>query len=145
MSGGKQFAPIEQAPARGLRRGDPFLSLINVGYLVLTFFLIICTLQTGTAVNALLPRGGTQIAAQSAAVTLGIEANGVLHFEGRTMPVSEAVAAIRGALAATPRDPLNVQADRSTPASTILPLLKQLQEGGIASIRLIPVRQAGPS
>jgi biopolymer transport protein ExbD len=146
MIGGKQLAPIEQrAPARGLMRSDPLLPLINVGYLLLTFFLIICALQTSTAVSTLLPHGGAQIAARSGALTLRIEASGVLHFEGRAMPVSEAVAAIRSALAAPSRDSLNIQADRSTPASTIVPLLKKLRDGGIASIRLIPVRQVGPS
>jgi biopolymer transport protein ExbD len=146
MSDGKHLVSIEQrAPARGLGRGDPLLPLINAGYLLLTFFLIICVLQTSTAVNTLLPQGGAQIAAQSGAVTLRIEANGVLHFGGRTMPVAEAIAAIRGALHAPSRDPLNIQADRSTPASTIVPLLKKLQEGGIASIRLIPVRHVDPS
>lgn len=143
---GRQLVGIEQrAPPRGLGRGDPFLPLINVAFLLLTFFLLVCVLRTGTAVSVLPSRGGTQIAAPAGAVTLRIEANGVLDFEGRTMTVSEAVAAIRGALDAAPRGPLNIQADRSTPASTILPLLRKLQEGGIASIRLVPVRHVGPS
>ncbi|HEY7689249.1 MAG TPA: biopolymer transporter ExbD [Dongiaceae bacterium] len=135
MSDAKHLVPFAQrSPARGLGRGDPFLPLINVAYLLLTFFLLVLALRTGA-----------EIADQGGAVTLRVEANGVLHFEGRTMSVSEAVAAVRGTLAATPRGPLDIQADRSTPASTILPLLQKLQEGGIASIRLVPVPRLGPS
>lgn len=148
MSGkDKQLVRIEDldAPAFGRGRSDPLLPMINVVFLLLTFFLLVCALRIGTAANILSSRGGTQIATQGGAVTLQIEANGVLHFEGRTMPVSEAVAAIRVALDATPHGSLDIQADRSTPASTILPLLRKLQDGGVAFIRLVPVRHAGPA
>jgi biopolymer transport protein ExbD len=143
-NGGRLVTIEQRAPARSLRRGDPFLPLINVAFLLLTFFLLACVLRTGTAVSVPTSRGGTQIVAQAGAVTLRIETNGVLHFEGRAMTISGAVAAVRNALDATPRGPLEIQADRSTPASTILPLLQKLQEGGIASIRLVPVRRVGP-
>jgi biopolymer transport protein ExbD len=148
MSGKTRRDPSVDSLAAGPRRrerADPFLPLINVVYLLLTFFLLVCALRIGETVPFLPNKGASAAPVQSGAVTLDVGANGDLRFLGRTMPVAEAVIAIRAALAAVPRGALAVRADRKTPVSTILPLLRKLRDGGIPSIRVVPVRRSGPA
>jgi biopolymer transport protein ExbD len=143
----KRVSEIEDLAGggRSRRRSDPILPMINIVYLLLTFFLILGALRFGDSMNILSRGAGSQSAARDGAVTLHVEADGAVRFQGRTMPVAEAVIAIRSALAAMPRGSLDVRADHKMPASAILPLLRKLREGGIASIRVVPVRRAGPA
>ncbi len=129
--------------ARERNRHDQLIPMINVVFLLLTFFLIAGTIRIGDGLNIAPPEAETDGTIDAHSPVLSVETSGVLHFQGRTLPPDEAVAAIRQALDAQPHAALHIKADRQTPAVTILPLLQKLNDAGIETLRLIAVGKAG--
>lgn len=122
-------------------RHDRLIPMINVVFLLLTFFLITGTLRISSGPNIELPEFATQGVLDMRRPVLSVAVDGALHFDGRVLEMAEALAAIKAALSDAPDQDLHIKADRNIPASVILPLLQKLRDGGIKSIRLISIKK----
>lgn len=126
---------------RALDRHDRLIPMINVVFLLLTFFLIAGTLRVSDGLKIELPEIAAERVVKRRSPVLSVEASGALYFNGRQMEVSRAIVTIKEALGKAPGEALHVKADRNTPASIILPLLQKLRDSGIEAIRLIAVKK----
>jgi biopolymer transport protein ExbD len=118
--------------------------MINVVFLLLTFFLIAGTIRVNDGLNIEPPAIDTSGVIDEQAPTLSVEASGALHFGGRAVTIDEAVAALKEALASgTDADggEIQIKADRNTPSSVILPLLQRLRNENLDALRLVAIRK----
>jgi len=129
------------AEARGGDRHDRLIPMINIVFLLLTFFLIAGTMRLGEALRIEPPRVATGGNIARRSPVLSVEANGALHFQGETMGREQAIAAIKEAITDRSGEQLHIKADRQTPASIILPLVQELEKEGVHRVRLIAVKK----
>lgn len=145
MRGGRRYwaglgnDPLAVRPRAG-ERHDRMIPMINVVFLLLTFFLIAGTLRAGDALRIEPPRLAAEGALDRQSPVLGVEADGTLYVGGRPMDRDRAIAALKQALADEAGKQLHIKADRRTPASIILPLLRRLRDSGIEDVYLIAVK-----
>lgn len=132
--------PLAAEP-RGREGHDRLIPMINIIFLLLTFFLIAGTLRVGDALQIEPPQILTDGNIEPRHLVLSVEANGALHFQGEAREASEAIAAIKTAMADKAGEQLYIKADHRTPASVILPLLQELEKNGLGNIRLIAVKK----
>lgn len=130
--------PLAVRPRAG-ERHDRMIPMINVVFLLLTFFLITGTMRAGDA-QIEPPRLAAEGAVDRQSPVLGVEADGTLYVQGRPMDHDRAIAALQQALAGAAGKALHIKADRRTPAAIILPLLQRLRESGIEDVYLIAVK-----
>jgi biopolymer transport protein ExbD len=129
-------------------RHDRLIPMINVVFLLLTFFLIAGTIRVNDGLNIEPPAIDTSGVIDEQAPTLSVEASGALHFGGRVVTMDEAVAALKEASASasasgTDADggEIHIKADRNTPSSVILPLLQRLRNENLDALRLVAIRK----
>jgi biopolymer transport protein ExbD len=127
-------------------RHDRLIPMINVVFLLLTFFLIAGTIRVSDGLNIEPPAVETSGVIDEQSPTLGVEANGTLYFDGRTVTVDEAVAALQEASASAGASDadggeIQIKADRNTPSSIILPLLQRLRNENFDALRLVVIRK----
>jgi biopolymer transport protein ExbD len=127
-------------------RHDRLIPMINVVFLLLTFFLIAGTIRVNDGLNIEPPAVETSGVIDEQSPTLGVEANGTLYFDGRTVTVDEAVAALQEASASAGASDadggeIQIKADRNTPSSIILPLLQRLRNENFDALRLVAIRK----
>lgn len=128
-------------------RHDRLIPMINVVFLLLTFFLIAGTIRVSDGLNIEPPAIETSGVIDEQRPTLSVEASGALHFGGRAVTIDEAIAALKEAMATAPASgadggEIQVKADRDTPSSVILPLLQRLRNENIDALRLIAIKKA---
>ncbi|MGF1620102.1 MAG: ExbD/TolR family protein [Rhodomicrobiaceae bacterium] len=126
---------------------DRLIPMINVVFLLLTFFLIAGTIRVSDGLNIEPPAIATSGVIDEQGPTLSVEASGALHFGGRAVTMDEAVAVLKEASAsmlASGADDgeIQIKADRNTPSSVILPLLQRLRNENFDALRLIAIRKA---
>lgn len=140
ISGDWQIDPLTDN-RRPSNRDDRLIPMINVVFLLLTFFLISGTLRMNDALKIDPPEIATEGAIRTQSPILSVEANGTMTFDGSRVETNQVVEIIRKSLSDAPGGRLYVKADRDTPASVILPLLQTLRDGGLTAIRLIAVKK----
>ena len=131
--------PLAVRPRAG-ERHDRMIPMINVVFLLLTFFLIAGTMRAGDPLRIEPPRLAAEGAVDRQSPVLSVEADGTLYVEGRPMDGDRAIAALKQALAGEAGKALHIKADRGTPAAIILPLLRRLRDSGIEDVYLIAVK-----
>jgi biopolymer transport protein ExbD len=131
--------PLAVRP-RASERHDRMIPMINVVFLLLTFFLIAGTMRAGDPLRIEPPLLAAEGAVDRQSPVLGVEADGTLYVQGRPMDGDRAIAALKQALAGDAGKQLHIKADRRTPAEIILPLLRRLRDSGIEDVYLIAVK-----
>ena len=126
-------------------RHDRLIPMINVVFLLLTFFLIAGTIRVSDGLNIEPPAIATSGVIDEQGRTLSVEASGALHFGGRPVTMDEAVAALKEASGrdsdADGGGEIQIKADRNTPSSVILPLLQRLRNENLDALRLVAIRK----
>jgi biopolymer transport protein ExbD len=131
--------PLGVRPRAG-ERHDRMIPMINVVFLLLTFFLITGTMRASDALRIEPPRLAAEGALDRQSPVLSVGADGTLYVQGRPMDGERAIAALKRALAGEAGKTLHIKADRRTPAAIILPLLRKFRDSGIEDVRLIAVK-----
>ncbi|GBF25945.1 hypothetical protein MnTg02_00981 [bacterium MnTg02] len=128
-------------PVRGQDRQDRLIPMINIVFLLLTFFLVAGTFHAADtlAIDPPLMRTGGVLDANK--TTLYLERDGALAFGGLPMTQTKLVATVRDWLAKDPDGELQIKADKAVQAGTILPLLQELKQAGLKNVRLIVVKR----
>ncbi|MBX3570561.1 MAG: biopolymer transporter ExbD [Rhizobiaceae bacterium] len=130
-------------PPAQRRRHDFTLTMINIVFLLLLFFL-----TTGSLTNRDEAQSGVPVTSDLPLERLPrplllLQTDGTLALDGHRVTIETAGAAARQALAAIgkPDAALNLLADPSIPASTLLTLAERLRSDGLP-IQLVTVRRA---
>jgi len=131
------FGPARREPDRR----DRLIPMINVVFLLLTFFLIAGTMRVNSELNIEPPSMATTGRVEAPDRVLFVDAEGTLQFQGRVLALDESVNAIKDSLGAEENGTLHIKADRETKASIILPLLQALSDSGVKSVRLITLKK----
>ena len=123
--------------AREPDRHERLIPMINLVFLILTFFLIAGTIRAADPLQV------EPASAQSAGTldprdpVLYVDAEGTIAFAGERVSLDVIVSLIKLALDGDPGATLQIKADRATKAHVILPMLAQLQAAGITSVQLV--------
>ncbi len=128
--------------ARGRDDHDRLIPMINVVFLLLTFFLMAGTLRVADSSGIEPPDAATSGKLERGNPVLTVTSDGEIALDGETVILDSAVASIGAMLQATPGLTLHIRADRDAPASIILPLLRALRDAGVEKLRLIAVKRA---
>lgn len=121
---------IDMPPRRP--RGETIIPMINVVFLLLIFFLLTSQIAPSTPFDVTPPEGGNaELRAESRDV-LYVSASGDLAWnEARGDDVWQAIAL------AAPEQPVEIRADRATPAVIVAAHLKRLREIAPEGARLV--------
>lgn len=122
-------------------RHDRLIPMINIVFLLLTFFLVTGTFRAANTLAIDPPLARSDGALDADSRILYIDRTGSLAFGNERMTPEKIVAVIRDWLAKHPDGKLQIKADKALHAGTILPLLHELQQVGIKSVRLIVTKR----
>ena len=114
--------------------------MINIVFLVLTFFLIAGTLRVGDTSNIRPPEIASDGVLEKGNPVLLVRKDGTMSFDGVVVPNSTVAGIARRLTSGTPQETLYIKAAWDTPVSVILPLLRKLRDEGIQSIRMIGIK-----
>ena len=126
-----------RAEVREPDRHERLIPMINLVFLILTFFLIAGTIRAADPLEV------EPASAQSAGAldprdpVLYVDAAGSIAFAGERVSLDAVVGVIKLALEGDPNATLQIKADRATKARVVLPLLARLQTAGITSVQLV--------
>ena len=124
-------------------RNDRLIPMINIVFLLLTFFLIAGTFHAAEVFDIEPPEaaGETVIAEEDGPVLL-VSREGAMALGQERLEMEEAVARLKALVGDAPVE-VRIKADRGARAKVILPLLKALADNGIVHVRLIAVQRRG--
>ncbi len=126
------------SPARHGEKPDPLIPMINVVFLLLTFFIIAGTIQATEMLDVDPP----EVAAKGTPVEEGplilVDCDGVIVLGDDTLSQEDLVTRLNQ-LMPNKDQPVRVKVDRAARAQQILPLLKALSENGIKQVQMIAV------
>lgn len=139
--------PTEQEdflfPPTGTERAghDRLIPMINMVFLLLTFFLITGVIRAGDAVPLEPPEAVTagELAPHSLAVQ--ISADGQFALDGERLERDMAIRKIKAVVLDTPDMSVEVTCDRATPVSILLPFMKAVSEAGILKLKIVVIRK----
>ena len=121
---------IDMPPRRP--RGETIIPMINVVFLLLIFFLLTSQIAPSTPFEVTTPEGGASELRAEARDVLYVSASGDLAWnEARGDAVWQAIAL------AAPDGPVEIRADRATPAVIVAAHLKRLREIAPEGARLV--------
>lgn len=117
------------------RRPDPTITLINVVFLMLTFFLIAGTVAPPLPAQVRLVRL-SDAAPQVLPEVLVLDAEGAILWQGQPGSAEAYAATLTGARIA------RILPDRDAPAAVLVALVRDLRAAGAAEVRLLTERAA---
>ena len=122
-------------------RNDRLIPMINIVFLLLTFFLIAGTFHAAEVLDIEPPEATTEgEVAQEGPVVL-ISRDGAMALADERLQPAAIVARLKE-LVKDEAAQVRIKADRATPARVVLPLLKELTDAGITKVQLIAVRRS---
>lgn len=118
-------------------RHERLIPMINLVFLILTFFLIAGTVRAADPLRVDPASTRSAGALDARSPVLYVDASGAIAFAGERVALDAVVGLIKPALEGVPDATLQIKADRAVKARVILPLLARLQAAGIASVQLV--------
>ena len=134
-------APLLPTPSRSRDRSDRLIPMINVVFLLLSFFIIAGTIRVADGLAVDPPQAATQGTLSDASATLLVQADGTLALNGTAVSRDQALARLAGLHNAQPDLVVQLKADRRTTAKIILPLLQDLNQQGIERVELVAIKK----
>ena len=122
-------------------RNDRLIPMINIVFLLLTFFMISGTFGAAELLEVEPPEvtaAGKE--AREDGATLLVARDGAIAIGQRRYSADEAVAALVEKVGDRTAE-IRVKADRAAPVRVVLPLLKKMADSGFTRVRLITVRR----
>lgn len=126
-----------RAQVREPDRHERLIPMINLVFLILTFFLIAGTIRAADPLEVEPASARSAGAVDPRDPVLYVDAAGSIAFAGERVSLDEVVGLIKRALEGDPDATLQIKADRATKAHVVLPLLARLQVAGVSSVQLI--------
>jgi len=124
-------------------RNDRLIPMINVVFLLLTFFMVAGTIRATDAFSIKPPQAETEAPQAPNGWVLAVNEAGATALNEEEMPLSEAIASLKKAIQKTPGLHLQLKADGAVKADIILPLFKKLSDIGVQHLDIIVVRKRG--
>jgi len=122
-------------------RQDRLIPLINVVFLLLAFFIIAGTFRAADTLDIEPPLAETGGTLDFESQVLYMSRDGALALGNKPVGAEQAVEGLVGMLARDPDSEVQIKADARVKARDILPLLRQLSDAKITSVRLIAIRR----
>ena len=122
------------------RREADLISLINIVFLMLVFFLVASTLRPFALHDlslAKLARGEAGIAARGYVI---IRKDGTLRYRGQDITLSDLAARVSVAFAGSSGKPIAIVADHRTPAARLIDVANALQAAGFRDMKVVTRR-----
>ena len=126
---------------RGQDRQDRLIPLINVVFLLLAFFIIAGTFRAADTLVIEPPVAETGGTLDPESKTLFMGRDGKLALDNQIVSADQAVERLSAWLARDPDGEVHIKADAKVTARDILPLLRQLSDAKITSVRLIAIKR----
>lgn len=132
---------IISTPQRPPDRNDRLIPMINVVFLLLTFFMIAGTIRASDSLKIQPPETTTSGKLNNSDLVLYIGKDGNVALGSEQIAISEALQRIEARLAQNKELGLQLKADKHTTAFIILPILKKLSDLGLKHIKLVAIRR----
>lgn len=132
---------IISTPKRQPDRNDRLIPMINVVFLLLTFFMIAGTIRAADSLKIEPPETTTSGTLNHNDLILYIGKEGQIALGAEQLPIIEALQRIEARLAENKEIGLQLKADKQTTALIILPILKKLSDLGLKRIELVAIRR----
>ena len=123
-------------------RQDKLIPLINVVFLLLTFFIIAGTVRATDTLLVEPPQAASDGTLDAKSKILFMSRDGTLALGNKLVGADQAVEVLSGWLANDPDGEVQIKADARVKARDILPLLRRLSSAKITSVRLIATRRS---
>jgi biopolymer transport protein ExbD len=136
LDGGDEILDAAREPDRN----DRLIPMINIVFLLLTFFLIAGTFHAAEVFDIEPPEATGETVAEEDGPVLLVSREGRLAIGGKVVETEDAIARLK-AMGDPAREEVRIKADRGARARVILPLLKALADAGITRVRLIAVQR----
>lgn len=133
--------PWQVGGGRDEDRQDRLIPMVNLVFILLTFFLVAGTFQVADTLPVEPATANTEGALDPRSPILYMDSAGALALAKERLDMETAVTRIKTLLDRDPDAELEIKADKAVQAAAILPLLRQLKAGGITSVRLITIKQ----
>lgn len=134
-------APLLPSPSRSRDRSDRLIPMINVVFLLLSFFIIAGTIRVADGLAVDPPQAETHGTLQEPDAALLVKADGALVLNGVALPRKDLLMRLADLNTGQPSLIVQVKADRQTTAGIILPLLDELAQQGIERVELVAIRK----
>ncbi len=129
------------AETREPDRNDRLIPMINVVFLLLTFFIVSGTFRAAEILDVEPPEvSAANNDFQDDAPTVLVARNGIIAIGDRRLSAEEAIALLKETVGEKPVE-IRVKADRGAQVGVVLPLLKKMADAGLTRIQLITVRR----
>lgn len=125
-------------PERRRERLDPLIPMINIVFLMLTFFMIAGTFQAAEVLDVDPPEVASDGNPSEEGPIILIDRDGIMALRGETLDRDALVARLKQQLKKAPAE-VRLKADRAARVYFVLPLLKALSDNGINQVQLIAV------
>lgn len=129
-------------PRRGRDTNDRLIPMINVVFLLLTFFMIAGTIRVADSIDIDPPETKAAGTLDSRDLLLYVGRDGALALGAERLNEAAAFARIAETLSQNNEAGLQLKADRHVKASVILPILKKLSDLGLKRLELVAVKRA---
>jgi biopolymer transport protein ExbD len=128
---------IDFGPERPRREYEYLVPLINVVFLLITFFLITGTMQTAEPVNVELPTGSIDETKPAEAVTVYVGTDGLVYMLDQVIEARFAPYMLRSYFVKEGHRSVQVKADKNSDAETLIDLMEQMREIQIEEIIIL--------
>lgn len=128
---------IDFGPERPKREYEYLVPLINVVFLLITFFLITGTMQTTEPVNVELPEGALNETKPAEAVTIHVGADGFVYILDQVIEAQFAPYMLRSFFLKEGHRSVQIRADKNANAETLIDLMEQMREINVEEIIIL--------
>ncbi|MFZ5835616.1 MAG: ExbD/TolR family protein [Pseudomonadota bacterium] len=128
---------IDFGPERPKREYEYLVPLINVVFLLITFFLITGTMQTAEPVKVELPEGSIDETKPAEAVTMYVGADGFVYMFDQVIEAQFAPFMLRSFFLKEGHRSVQIRADRNANAETLIDLMEKMREIQVEEIIIL--------
>ena len=129
------------AETREPDRNDRLIPMINVVFLLLTFFIVSGTFRAAEILDVEPPEvSAANNDFRNDAPTVLVARDGAIAIGDRRLSAEEAIALLKETVGEKPVE-IRVKADRGAQVGVVLPLLKKMTDAGLTHIQLLTVRR----
>ena len=110
--------------------------LIDMVFILLIFFLVTTSFVKESGVTVERPQAKTATTKERASLMVGVDREGVVHIQGRTVDVRMIRTHIERFLAETPEGGVVIVADKSSATGTVIQVLDEIRLAGVKDVSL---------